>query len=318
VPFDTATLLNNGKVLISLSCSDWISVDPELYDPIAGTFSSAEAGNARMYPCGPAIVLADGTVLIASGELYDPATDTLRVTGNRTTIGYYSTTATLLPNGKVLVAGGEGDFGFCPNGEVYDPSTGKFTPTGNMIHARSAHTATLLRDGTVLLAGGRVAGGSAEIYDAATGAYASTADMNAPRAYHTATRLMDGRVLIVGGTTADFVDAELYFPSVLIPAHAVTGLQFDRTSVVAGSSFSANVSGSNLTPHIFLDVRFTAPGSNDSAAVLNWQTGLAASHDVPAGTALGDWTINGVRAHEVETDHTGDFVPVSATITVSQ
>jgi hypothetical protein len=41
------------------------------------------------------------------------------------------------------------------------------------------------------------------------------------------------------------------------------------------------------------------------------------SHDVPAEMAIGSWTINGVRAHEIETDHTGNFSPVSATITVS-
>jgi len=40
-------------------------------------------------------------------------------------------------------------------------------------------------------------------------------------------------------------------------------------------------------------------------------------HDVPAGTALGAWIINGVRAHEIETDHSGIFFPVSATLTVS-
>ena len=44
--------------------------------------------------------------------------------------------------------------------------------------------------------------------------------------------------------------------------------------------------------------------------VLNWQRGLAASHDVPIGTASGVWTITGVRAHSIDTDHTGDFLPV--------
>ena len=54
-----------------------------------------------------------------------------------------------------------------------------------------------------------------------------------------------------------------------------------------------------------------------SNVVLNWQRGLAASHDVAAGLASGSWTINGVRAHKIETDHTGIFFPVSGTITVS-
>ena len=122
---------------------------------------------------------------------------------------------------------------------------------------------------------------------------------------------------MTGGTTADFPNAELYVPSVLTPAQIGNDLRFDRTSVVAGSSFSVNVSGSNLTPQTFFDVRFTSPESNDSAVILNWQRGVKASHDVDGGIAPGSWTINGVRAHQIETDHTGSFFPVSGTMTVS-
>jgi phosphodiesterase/alkaline phosphatase D-like protein len=101
-------------------------------------------------------------------------------------------------------------------------------------------------------------------------------------------------------------------------ASVVTGLRFDKSSLGAGSSFSANFSGSNLlTSQTFFDVRFTAPGSNASNIVLNWQIGLAASHNVSVGTAAGSWTITGVRAHQVEADHSGNFVPVYATITVA-
>src|SRR5262249_23595924 len=50
---------------------------------------------------------------------------------------------------------------------------------------------------------------------------------------------------------------------------------------------------------------------------LNWQKGTSSIHLVPSDIATGIWTITGVRAHEVETDHTGIFFPVSATITVS-
>jgi photosystem II stability/assembly factor-like uncharacterized protein len=102
------------------------------------------------------------------------------------------------------------------------------------------------------------------------------------------------------------------------PDLGVTELQFDRTTVLAGGSFSASVSGPNLPAQTFFDVRFSSPANQDSAVVLNWQRGLAANHDVPTGTALGGWTITGVRAHEIETDHSGGFSPVSATITVFQ
>src|SRR5262249_52286810 len=98
----------------------------------------------------------------------------------------------------------------------------------------------------------------------------------------------------------------------------VMDIQFDRMSVVAGASYSATVSGPILASDTFFDVRFTRPGSNGSAVALNWQRGgFAQTHDVPADIAPGVWTINGVRAHRVETDHTGGFVSVSATITVS-
>jgi uncharacterized delta-60 repeat protein len=101
------------------------------------------------------------------------------------------------------------------------------------------------------------------------------------------------------------------------PGPVVTGLQFDRSSVAPGSSYSANFSGVHLTDGTFFDVRYSAPGSNDSGVVLNWQIGIAASHSVPAGITSGIWTINGVRAHQIGTDQSGNFAPVSAMITVS-
>jgi uncharacterized delta-60 repeat protein len=101
------------------------------------------------------------------------------------------------------------------------------------------------------------------------------------------------------------------------PAPVVTSLQFDRSSVAVGSSYSVNFSGVHLTDETFFDVRFTAPGSNASFVALNWQKGIVANHSVPAGSTPGSWTITGVRLHQIETDHSGNFAPVSATITVS-
>jgi hypothetical protein len=77
------------------------------------------------------------------------------------------------------------------------------------------------------------------------------------------------------------------------------------------------VSGSSLTDQTFFDVRFSTPGSNAYIVALNWQRGLTASHDVLIGTALGKWSINGVRAHEDEANHTGGFSTLRAAITVS-
>src|SRR5262249_28029352 len=110
------------------------------------------------------------------------------------------------------------------------------------------------------------------------------------------------------------------FVAKLMPTVAglVNGLRFDRQNVGAGSSYSATVSGSDLlTSQTLFDVRFTAPVSNVSDVALNWQRGPAASHAVSVGTPTGNWTITGMRAHQVETDHTGNFDPVYATITVA-
>jgi hypothetical protein len=296
-----------------------------------------------------ATLLADGKVLILSepaAEIYDPITNTFSLTGSMVAIdegGFWGKpteisgrTATLMANERVLIAGGEpayydtGDFPLS-RPELYDASTGAFTATSSMHAARAGHAATLLPDGTVLITGGLVndfynATSLAELYSPSSDTFSSELNMTVSRGFHRATRLRDGRVLITGGLNTGsnpypgyqtLASAELYTPAVLVPDEVVTDLQFDRMNVAAGSSYSVKLSGSNLTSQTFFDVRFTSPGSNDSAVVLNWQRGLTASHDVAASIASGRWTINGVRAHEIEADHTGSFVPVSATITVS-
>src|SRR5262245_60602889 len=99
--------------------------------------------------------------------------------------------------------------------------------------------------------------------------------------------------LLSGGYTPDLkpASAEVYIPSALVPVPVVGAVRFDRMVVPAGSSYSADISGSNLTPEMFFDVRFTSPESNESAVALNWQKGLVVNHEVPAGLSPGSWTI---------------------------
>ena len=339
--FGPTTLLEDGRVLI-LSLGN----DAELYDPQTGTF--APTGQLPEVDASTATLLRNGKVLVTflndsneffNAALYDPSTGIFTRTPDMTQY-HLGGTATLLLNGKVLMAGGEenGD-GVAPFAELYDPETSTFTPTGNMVTRRSAHTATLLLGGKVLMAGGFGSvpvpeGGfdntdSAELYDPDTGTFQSTGSLGTGRDGHAATLLSNGEVFIVGGLEyysccagprlpdGTLSRGELYVPDVTVPAQTVSALQLDPPGVAAGTSFRANVSGSNLTQQTFFDVRFIGPDGGESAVVLNWQKGPAASHAVPAGTAAGIWTINGVRAHQIETDHTGSFVRVSATITVS-
>jgi photosystem II stability/assembly factor-like uncharacterized protein len=98
---------------------------------------------------------------------------------------------------------------------------------------------------------------------------------------------------------------------------AVTAIAFDKTVVKTGISYIATIAGSNLNSGMYFDVQMRSPGSAADVIVLNWQTGVSASHFVPAGTPTGTWTIDGLRAHLNETDHSGIFTPVSATISVA-
>jgi hypothetical protein len=95
----------------------------------------------------------------------------------------------------------------------------------------------------------------------------------------------------------------------------VTGFSLSTSTAVTGSTYMATVSGSNLTQQTSIDIDVSPPGSSASIVANNWQVGAAASHTVAPGST-GTWTINGVRAHQDPNNHTGSFVPVSATLTV--
>lgn len=129
----TATLLNNGEVLLAGGFNGYPVQDAELFDPTTGSFSQ-------------------------TGSMSTPRADH---------------TATLLNDGTVLVAGSfsynaPGSFS---SAEVFDSTTTQFTPTGPMQTGRFLHTATRLNSGTVLVTGGQstitlpeVFASSAELY----------------------------------------------------------------------------------------------------------------------------------------------------------
>jgi hypothetical protein len=110
-------LLSSGKVLIAGGSVSTALSSAELYDPIAGTFSSA------------------GSLLVASE----------------------SHTSTLLADGTVLIAGGNDlEQDYFLSAERYTPgaTTGTFTATGPMVNGGASCTATALPNHTVLITGG--------------------------------------------------------------------------------------------------------------------------------------------------------------------
>lgn len=198
-PFATATLLDQGQVLI--------------------------AGGG-------------GGQGLSTANLLDSQAQFLVPTGamNRGRLGH---TATLLPSGKVLLVGGiEQEYLFqarqtgaiiSQTAEIYDPSAGTFkVTTGPMLAPRAYHAAALLADGRVLIVGGvsqlpaqydefdplhalayyqwGISVYTTEIYDPATDSFSAGPVISA-RLSPTATTLANGHVLIAGGGP---LQAELY------------------------------------------------------------------------------------------------------------
>jgi hypothetical protein len=224
----TATLLPNGKVLVSGGSNDSGPLaTAELYDPASGTWSTtASMASPRFFHT--ATLLNNGKVLVSGGhhnsgpvataEVFDPASGIWSTTASMASPRFFHT-ATLLNNGKVLISGGLGPQGPLATAEVYDPTSGTWSVTDSMTTPRYWHTATLLNNGQVLVSGGNdFRGGvaAAEAYDPASSTWSAAGSMASPRFSHTATRLHDGRVLISGGQTnspTTATTAELYDPA---------------------------------------------------------------------------------------------------------
>ena len=231
----TATLLQNGQVLVAGGFDMHVVGISELYDPVTGIWTPTNSMvDPRAVHC--ATMLPGGTVLAAGGveqspfftyppnaEIFDPAIGTWASTSNLT-VGHYLGSASLLPDGVVLVEGGEGPGNPSITAESYNPITKVWTLESMLNTARQAHTSTVLANGKVILAGGADGGDagttSTELFDPAiapaTGTWTNSGSLTTNRAAQTATLLPNGKVLIAGGVdinTADSLSsAELYDP----------------------------------------------------------------------------------------------------------
>ncbi len=150
--YHTATVLNDGRVLVTggASDSDTFLISTEIYDPTTDSWTGG--------PDLPEAVAKHQAVKLASG-------DVLIVGGYRraANVATYSTMACRYNVGANTIT----NFGAAP-----------------LNVARAQHRAVLLADGTVLIAGGAGAAGalaSCEIYNAAVPSSTVKASMNQPR-----------------------------------------------------------------------------------------------------------------------------------------
>jgi hypothetical protein len=142
----TATVLDNGKVLVTGQAESTTNAYAELYDPALGTWT--RTGNPNTVARGTATLLPNGDVLVAGGstcsdvechsldsaEVYDPVSRTWSLTSHLS-VPRSGHSATPLHNGRVLLAGGhEGDIFDLPkvskSAELYNLAN---SSTGNQI-----------------------------------------------------------------------------------------------------------------------------------------------------------------------------------------
>ena len=264
----TATLLNNGQVLIvgGYDPDFGLIADAELYDPPTQTFIDLGDTNSPRYQ-HTATMLQNGKVLIAGGdadptpnaafnsaELFDPVAQVFTSVPVPMTAMREGHAAALLNNGQVLITGGDlPGTGSLSSAEVYDPTSNTFAAlTSTMTVPRITHAMNLLNGGKVLITGGATdASGSstplssAEVYDPASQTFTATSSMTSVRDRQSTSLLNDGTVLVDGGTDGVNIlnTAELYMTSQLkglasitiAPASPTIGLGLQQAFTAVGT-----------------------------------------------------------------------------------
>jgi hypothetical protein len=244
--------LANGQVLIAPGddAGDYGSAD--LYDPVAGTFSTLAftisgdlvAATANLLPTGSVLLTlqdAECDVSEALTSLYDAATGVFSA-GPNMPDRHCQSTAAQLSDGSVLIVGSIQDSaGPLPMADVYYPVAGAFSPAGPMITFHNNHRATLLGSGQVLVTGGPSS--NAELYQPPS--------VRAAPVLLTAPGGAPGQGAILHGSTQQVVSAAN-------PAVAGEALEIFCTGLIEGSLIPPQVAiGGQMAEVLFFG---DAPG----------------------------------------------------------
>lgn len=238
----TATLLKDGRVLITGGCIDsninrphkvskleaYYTDSAEVYDPRTRKFTLiGNMTTARILHAS--ILLNDGRVLITGGdtpkqyskrsqkeirnsaEVFDPKTNKFSKIENMHK-NFSAHDMTLLNDGRVLISDRS------KNPEIFDPKTNKFHVTSECLGNRCSDIVALLDNGNVLFACSPPESGTvsckSQIFDPVTEKFTYTGDMLYIRLLPTYTKLKDGRVAVFGGMNHKFkCPTEIYMPS---------------------------------------------------------------------------------------------------------
>lgn len=241
--FHTATLLPNGKVLISgggiNGFAPGTKKSQELFDPATGTFT-ATGDMVSSRSSHSSVLLPNGKVLHVgsagtSAELYDPATGQCTATPAMSQTRWREWTfAVLLTSGKVLVVGGTEVSGIAnPThiAEVYDPVANTFTNSGALQANRALFQVQALPDGKAVVLNGSIYVGNsgtsaktAEVWDPATGQFTTNTGTQARAGFFWCPSVMraDGVPMIGSGSSPTLMDTfsstlSAYAPAPTLP-----------------------------------------------------------------------------------------------------
>ena len=208
--FETATLLNDGRVFFARGQSDSAG-SAALFDPATGRFVPLGSVVKAQSTCS-SVLLADGRVLVlgaaatagqstpGSVEIFDPRSGAISDTGaTQPTGSYLGASLVLMKDGRVLITDYVGTDGVPVAAlEIYDPSKRSVTPGPNSdVTLNGPAMLTGLNDGRVMILGGDQSG-IVDAYEPASNSLSRLAPMPKPMDVGTTTVLRDGKVLVLG------------------------------------------------------------------------------------------------------------------------